>query len=63
MCILLGSFDTESVPIDVPTKDMNSGADDPKQNSCVGNSDDKTLHEAISEILVMNINISQCVAS
>jgi hypothetical protein len=48
---LLGSFDIESVPVDVPSKDMYPGADDSKPS----------LHEDFtSGILVINSNISQC---
>jgi hypothetical protein len=57
------SFDTESVPVDVPLKDMNPGADDPKQNNYdVGNSDGDAnrLHKNLSDILVRNNTVGQC---
>ncbi|KAM0923885.1 hypothetical protein ACQ4PT_005288 [Festuca glaucescens] len=47
----LKATDKNSVPVDVPSKDLSSGADDPKQNTCVGNSDNNSLHEDISAIL------------
>jgi hypothetical protein len=57
------SFDTESVPVDVPLQDMNPGADDPKQNSCVGNSDGNITHKDFREILVINNNNVNVIAS
>jgi hypothetical protein len=57
---LLGSFDRESVPVDVPRKNIYPGADDSKHSSCVGNSHDNGLLEDFtSGILVINSNISQ----
>uniref|UniRef100_A0ACD5T738 Uncharacterized protein n=1 Tax=Avena sativa TaxID=4498 RepID=A0ACD5T738_AVESA len=44
---------SESALVDVPPVEMYPGADDPKQNRvpCVGNSDDNSLRENLSEIL------------
>jgi hypothetical protein len=41
------------VLVDVPPKDMYPRADDPKQNSCVGNSVDNNPHEGFCEIVVI----------
>jgi hypothetical protein len=55
---LLASFDAESVLVDdVPSKDMHPVADDPKQNSCVGNSDVNNIQKKISENLVIKVSV------